>query len=139
MNDFEQKLAAFRPKMLRDIVPDVLRTPEIETIRAKPWNFLSIWRYAGVGLASFLLGVAVTYFALKPTEAPSKSVAVSPVSVQLDEQDIDRLRSPSDLTRLLARKTPPAIKAPLHPESRNIQYRTLYLEEIEHLERRESR
>ena len=86
MNDFEQTLQSFRPKLLR-------------TIRLKPEPRYG-WRYAAVALAGFFLGVCVTYWTMLPATESAPTIAERTIVLPLDDQTIGTLRRPIDLAKI---------------------------------------
>jgi hypothetical protein len=86
MNEFEQHLQSFRPKLLR-------------TIRLKSEPHLG-WCYAAVALAGFFLGVCVTCWTMTPTDQVVPSSVERIVMLPLDDQTIGSLQRPIDLMKV---------------------------------------
>lgn len=112
---FEQNLAAFRPRKLRDIS---FVTPANDSFQKRNRLELSpALRYGTVALTSFLLGLATMYFVL-PSNEEAKPRSKGPSTLQpfmpmLDEQAIATLRRPADLLHI--RPRPTKVASP-HPD-----------------------
>ena len=94
--EFEQKLAAMTPKLTREIILGA----ETRCAAQRRMSTSPVWRYVAVGLAGFLIGVVVTYSAMKPEPVAEPAVAERVVVLPLDDQTIGTLRSPGDLARI---------------------------------------
>ena len=112
---FEQKLAAYRPRMLRDVKSAVLR--EMQPL---PMRLVAQWHefeqkarpYLWVGTCCFLLGAVVMFgiltcfFDYGPTRSRQLLANKPPqtsttYTMPLSMKDLDGVRTPADLARLL--------------------------------------
>lgn len=115
---FEQQLAEFRPRKLREISLD--EAPLIAMTKSTP-EFSSVFRYGTVALAGFLLGLATMYFVSPSndeTKQRSKGPSVlQPLTPMLDEQAIASLYRPADLLRVQSRPQPMDIRTKNHGDA----------------------
>lgn len=111
---FEQKLAAYEPRLLRDVKAAVLRE-----MQPRPMPFMQQWQafeqtarpYLLVGVCCFLLGAVVMYgvmccfFDRGPMRSgpllAAKSQPSYTYTVPLNLRDLDEVRTPADLARQL--------------------------------------
>ncbi|MDR3234256.1 MAG: hypothetical protein LBT46_11445 [Planctomycetaceae bacterium] len=91
MTDFEQKLAAMKPRVLK---------PSAAVRKTVPMPPSAAIKWAAAG---FLLGIGTAYFFLNGTMQQAESVPRSTVITRfvIDDQPLRRIRQPADVYRLV--------------------------------------
>ncbi len=104
MNNFEQKLAAFKPRVLKNVTRQTPFRYAAPEYRPNDWlRYATVGRYLAVGLCCFILGAGLMYGLQnipvpenKPDPPPPPGYAV----MELNEAKIAKLRRPIDVMRI---------------------------------------